>query len=240
MAIVIGIIVSIVASGLVCELYAWLPALSNKLLDWAVRRLPSCLQQRYREEWQAHLDGTPNSLWRMVAALGLRVSARGLCLNRLRTAEGELQDLFSTSEPQLNSLTEAFRKLSEQHDKRSRHWETVRPSIAATMCGDAGLGTAEERARWRDFLGAMDAFAAFAKTEFRDTKRMVELITTAFVTARERYEHLSDGLSHAERADTIQLILDDVDAAAEAIALPSEWTSKSEILLREVQNRLPK
>ena len=254
MAIIVGIaislVVSLVASAVVQEFYVWLPALSGKLLNRAVDRLPSSLQERYREEWQAHLDGTPNSLWRLVAALGLGFSARGLCLDTLRTAEGEMQDLIESSGPKLRKLRAAFVVLREKREENSLRWQKVRPHIAA-FAGSAPSGetggeslkpdaSGAKKAEWRRFLAAADVFLESAQEEFNSTKQKVEVFSAAIATATEKYRHLPEELSRAERADSVRRILDEVNVTARTVMGSADSTRKITGLLRELKDCLPK
>ena len=63
-----GLMLSILAGLLIYEAYAWLPNLSNWLIEWAVRRLPHDDQERYREEWRANLRDVPNSMAKLIHA----------------------------------------------------------------------------------------------------------------------------------------------------------------------------
>ena len=74
--IVLGVAISVVASVITNEAYAWMPKICEWLLDRAVRRLPGDLQARYREEWQAHLHDLPNSVTKLTHALGCLSCAR--------------------------------------------------------------------------------------------------------------------------------------------------------------------
>lgn len=63
------LMISVVIGILIVEAYAWLPKLSEWLIDRAVQPLRSEDQDRCREEWSAGLDALPNTLIRLVHAL---------------------------------------------------------------------------------------------------------------------------------------------------------------------------
>jgi hypothetical protein len=114
------------------ELYAWLPVISRWLLGLAVRRLPPAKQERYREEWTAHLEDLPTSMAQVLHAIGcnftsIRFRAEGL---KARYAEigaslPELEDSHRRILRGLKELQEArlsrqcsldaFRSLSTEH-----------------------------------------------------------------------------------------------------------------------------
>ena len=68
------IVLAIVCSILANELFAWGPRLSDLLLKIAIKRMPAKLQERMREEWQAHLDTLPGGLSKLGAAASFVLS----------------------------------------------------------------------------------------------------------------------------------------------------------------------
>lgn len=63
------LVISVVIGILIVEAYAWLPKISEWLIEWAVQRVRSEDQDRCREEWKADLDALPNSIFKFVHAL---------------------------------------------------------------------------------------------------------------------------------------------------------------------------
>jgi hypothetical protein len=63
------LVISIVIGILMVEAYAWLPKLSEWLIDKAVQPLRNEDRDRCREEWEAGLEALPNTLIRLVHAL---------------------------------------------------------------------------------------------------------------------------------------------------------------------------
>ena len=68
--LLLGILGSIIAWIICSEIDAWGPTVADRLLNWAVRRLPQEQQERYRAEWAAVLAVFPTSLSKIVVSLG--------------------------------------------------------------------------------------------------------------------------------------------------------------------------
>lgn len=73
-----ALLLSIFAGALLTEIYVWLPKISARLTIWAVQRLPCNLRSRYREEWEEFQAAIPNSLLRLVNAVGFHIAATHL------------------------------------------------------------------------------------------------------------------------------------------------------------------
>jgi len=71
MAILIRIIEAAVARIAADEVKAWLPWLSDRLLNLAVNRLPHDQRERFREEWAADLECFPSGIAQVVRACGM-------------------------------------------------------------------------------------------------------------------------------------------------------------------------
>jgi hypothetical protein len=70
-----GMIVLAVVCGILAnELFAWGPRFSDLLLKIAINRMSPKLQERMREEWQAHLNALPGGLSKLSAAAGFLLS----------------------------------------------------------------------------------------------------------------------------------------------------------------------
>jgi hypothetical protein len=59
-----GILLAAIAGQLASEFRDWTPALSEWLINRAVRRLPSELQERMAEEWREFVSDTPGHIGR--------------------------------------------------------------------------------------------------------------------------------------------------------------------------------
>jgi len=71
MAILTTVVVGITAKIVADEAKAWLPSLSQRLLKFAVSRLPEELRERYTEEWTADLLSYPGEISRCFRTLGM-------------------------------------------------------------------------------------------------------------------------------------------------------------------------
>jgi hypothetical protein len=61
---------------LASEIQAWMPSLIALLIRRAVQRLPGELQERMNEEWQAFINDTPGTVFKLIRACGLMAGAR--------------------------------------------------------------------------------------------------------------------------------------------------------------------
>jgi hypothetical protein len=64
------VLAAMVGRILADDLRAWFPSLTDGLINLAVRRLPSDLQERYSEEWRAHIADTPGEIGKLFCATG--------------------------------------------------------------------------------------------------------------------------------------------------------------------------
>jgi hypothetical protein len=60
---------------LLAELYTWLPAISEWVLEFNVRRLCVENREQFRAEWKANLDAFPNTIVKLIHALSYTVAA---------------------------------------------------------------------------------------------------------------------------------------------------------------------
>jgi hypothetical protein len=78
MEYLVGLILGIVGKIVNNEIEAWAPLISKRIIEKAVRCLPQYEQERFREEWLAHLDECPSSVSRLWHAIGCILSSRML------------------------------------------------------------------------------------------------------------------------------------------------------------------
>lgn len=115
----IDLALAILARLLGAELEVWIPVLSERLIEYAVRRLSDPDRHRYREEWNAHLDECPSMGAKFVHAVGCFIGAGRieLSLTKRRYIEGEEARGFSKA---WNALD---KRLGEWADKLHEHNE---------------------------------------------------------------------------------------------------------------------
>jgi hypothetical protein len=70
MDFLIKVLAAIIGRILADDLKAWSPCLTEGLINLAVRRLPPDLQERYAEEWRAHIADTPGEIGKLFCAAG--------------------------------------------------------------------------------------------------------------------------------------------------------------------------
>src|SRR5205823_4580332 len=88
--LILGLIAKLVAD----EARAWLPSVSQRLLNLALKCLPPDQQERYGEEWAADLESYPASLSRTIRAIGFLCAGwriGGILPERLREIARFLQ-----------------------------------------------------------------------------------------------------------------------------------------------------
>lgn len=95
-------LISVVIGFVMYEAYAWLPKISEWLIEQAVCRLPAEQQDRCREEWLANLNTLPNSVVRLLHALSFCYRC---------TADRISADIF---EARFDNIDERIKSLSAQ------------------------------------------------------------------------------------------------------------------------------
>jgi len=70
-AIVAAVVVKVIAD----DAKEWTPWVTRQLLNAAVRRLPEGQQERYAEEWAAHLAEVPGVIAKLVVSLQFQIAA---------------------------------------------------------------------------------------------------------------------------------------------------------------------
>src|ERR1700675_1880325 len=68
---VASVLLAVLASLLADEVRAWLPWITERVIQRAAGSLPADQRERYREEWRGHLDQLPGEIRKFVSALGL-------------------------------------------------------------------------------------------------------------------------------------------------------------------------
>ena len=99
------LVISVVVGVLLVEAYAWLPKISEWLIERAVRRLPVETQERCREEWKADSHSLPNSGVKLLHALSLSCAANQINIDILE-AKFDEYELSDVPRPPLITLTD--------------------------------------------------------------------------------------------------------------------------------------
>jgi hypothetical protein len=75
---VVGIVAAALSRQLADEFKAWMPWIIGRLVRRAVRKLPDEQQNRYAEEWFAHINEIPGEIGKLIAALGVLSASRSM------------------------------------------------------------------------------------------------------------------------------------------------------------------
>jgi hypothetical protein len=106
---------SVLIAILVIELYAWLPRISEWLLEFAVHRLRPEDQERCREEWKAQLNCLPNTVVRVIHAFSLMPAA------------GQINADFYSD--RFNDLKRRFQQLAALHSQNGEKLKALRQNF---------------------------------------------------------------------------------------------------------------
>jgi hypothetical protein len=159
------LLIAFIASLLRAEFYAWMPRLSEWLIEREISRLVPELQDRYREEWKASLYDIPNSVTKVVHALSFVLARTVNKMNR-EFVEGNLN-----AEANLNEFDRALEPLAAKHYDNANTIRNVQLSIR------------QQLARLKDLDDDVVNRA-------RDMKASVPELSDDFLGTIEDFEHL--------------------------------------------------
>jgi hypothetical protein len=122
------LLISGIVGIIIMEAYAWLPLISNWLLDRAVKQLRQQDQDRCREEWMAGLAALPNTFARLFHAISFIPAAQRINnasfeaeldeldagIREVAEKHGYMVEIFGEARAQLNR---SERRLEEEIDK---------------------------------------------------------------------------------------------------------------------------
>jgi hypothetical protein len=67
---ILGVVTAALSRLLADECKAWVPCFIKWLIRFASAGLPEDHRERYKEEWQSHIDEIPGDIWKIVNAVG--------------------------------------------------------------------------------------------------------------------------------------------------------------------------
>lgn len=73
--IVLAVIVAVMARLIADDIKAWIPRITDALIDRAVAKLPEDQRLRYAEEWRSHVNDVPGDLGKLFVAMHLVAAA---------------------------------------------------------------------------------------------------------------------------------------------------------------------
>lgn len=74
-AAILGIFSAAFAKILADDFKAWRPRLVDRLINYALAKLPECHRQRFDEEWRSHVNDVPGEIGKITTAIGYRWAA---------------------------------------------------------------------------------------------------------------------------------------------------------------------
>ena len=209
------LLISVVIGVLIVEGYAWLPTISKWLVNLAVRRLPTEYQERYREEWTAHLDDLPNTLVRLIHALSLncRRVANEIKIDlfeaRCDEAEYELDQLYNSHHEILNAMGYLKAQATGQIDSVKLFFDTELPELLSALGESKGSHDHAQQQMLSEHLQtSVKSVAKFSSTLRKALTRVYE-ITEVQIERLSNMVEQADGRIERfleKHARTIQLL----------------------------------
>ena len=76
LGLVVTFLVAVLARLVADDIKAWLPKITDRLVERAVKRLPGSERERFAEEWRSHVNDTPGDVSKLFVAAGLQRASR--------------------------------------------------------------------------------------------------------------------------------------------------------------------
>lgn len=165
-----GIVISLVVGLVLCELYVWLPKLSEAIVERAVLRIPDNDQAhvRYREEWQAHLADMPNSTARLLLASCLWLSSFRIRTTLLDSYNVKVKGIAESVRLKLEYRASTIRSLRAKSDQQRQEFQAISMTLQASASKPSARD--DDSGRFGVFVNTIDI--AFAKTDMLGTLRL--------------------------------------------------------------------
>lgn len=218
------LIISIILGMMLMEAYAWIPKISNWLLDRAVRKIHADEQQRCREEWSADLNAIPDGMVKLWFAIRNFSSGVAETINAdfLDTQAHDMNEVFEDLVKTHHALRASFGRLKLAHAEsitqrvttkrryeenllslRSREWPNGKPKSVCeiqTLLENLGSKVLEPSGLISELLGKS------IDTTYNKIERVDCLFKSASTNRDKFFELLANrDYSHAthERLDSI-------------------------------------
>ncbi len=75
---ILGVVTAALSRLLADECKAWVPWFTKWLIRHATALLPEDQRERYKEEWQSHIDEIPGDICKIGTAVGFALAAKGM------------------------------------------------------------------------------------------------------------------------------------------------------------------
>jgi hypothetical protein len=108
------LVISVVIGILIVEAYAWLPKLSEKIIEWVVQGLRSEDQDRGREEMTADLNALPNTVVKLIHALSYLGAAQKMNADFFDSKLAAIDALIEECDHKHSRMVVAFHAAKER------------------------------------------------------------------------------------------------------------------------------
>ena len=182
------LVTSLIVGALLIEAYAWLPKITEWLLEQAVGQLPVEDQERCRDEWKAGLDDFPNTIVKLVHALSFQGAAIRISADILEAKIEETDRLLHDITRRHFVAFEQLRAGTVGLDRKRNELKTALQQISI-MKVQASANEQHADAAQK----AWSALERYGSTLTVLTDRSWELLKVSVESADVRFHHL-DGL----------------------------------------------
>jgi hypothetical protein len=200
------LLISIIIGAALIEIYAWLPSLSQWLVEKAVSGVPTQEQERCRDEWKATLETLLNSAIKIVHALSLVLSGAP----RIRF------DFREQTAEALNTTISEFTNIERDLERIGKPLEAMVAELAST---EFERELAVSSGRLLGAIAKMNDTVARKKLPPATNEQLMEALSHFRTVTEVRNERLSDALN-AERKRLLENaghMLDSVQAMAAVV-----------------------
>jgi hypothetical protein len=155
--IVLRIIAPILSKVLADECKAWMPCFTKCLICRAIAWMPEDQRERYKEEWQSHIDEMPGDIGKIVTAAGFAWAAKRMsrvgrvALSGTCTAHADNSGkLFIAVTGKVETSGRVFPRFVRQCPKCGKTFPVSGNKILCNDCDDWKI-TCRENPSIRDF-----------------------------------------------------------------------------------------
>lgn len=124
-------LISFLFGAAIREFYAWIPRICDRLIDRAVRKLPSILQSGCRNDWIAEQKDYPNSIMKIITALSHIYGANEIVRDYF---EGRIEDAryaVGQAAAQHTSILGLTRKMARDLEQSRQRLKTFHYEFSA-------------------------------------------------------------------------------------------------------------
>jgi hypothetical protein len=202
------LVISIVIGILMVEAYAWLPKLSEWLIDKAVQPLRNEDRDRCREEWKAGLEALPNTLIRLVHALSYVGAAHRINTEVSESKLVELDALIEECIKKRSGNAVVLTTMKERLDKSQSNFRQKLDTLLLELKTHIARAPNKSEEATLVHQKALTAFEGLANNLTMAIGRSIELLTVRVDRINERLNHVhSLILKVSEKRDQLTNLL---------------------------------